>query len=97
MGALLASFPKDVGPLVFNHAVRKIQDWPPERVHEVGIEFDEAVFQQWRRRGPGVRAKRERCPRRGRGTAPRDGQLLHNFNGERPKASAMPPMAPSYA
>lgn len=57
-GALLAFFLEEVGPLVFNQAVRKVQDRLQERVQELDIEFNEDEFQYWRRRLGGVKGKR---------------------------------------
>lgn len=57
-GALLGFFLEEVGPLVFNQAVRKVQDRLQERVQELDIEFNEDEFQYWRRRQGGVKGKR---------------------------------------
>jgi uncharacterized protein (DUF2164 family) len=57
-GALLGFFLEEVGPLVFNQAVRKVQDRLQERVQELDIEFNEDEFAYWRRRQGGVKAKR---------------------------------------
>ena len=57
-GALLGFFLEEVGPLVFNQAVRKVQDRLHERVQELDIEFNEDEFQYWRKRQPQGRAQR---------------------------------------
>ena len=57
-GALLGFVLEEIGPPVFNHAVRKVQDRLQERVQELDIEFNEDEFQYWRRRQPRVKANR---------------------------------------
>jgi uncharacterized protein (DUF2164 family) len=57
-GALLGFFLEEIGPLVFNQAVRKVQDRLQERVQELDIEFNEDGFQYWRRRHAAGKAPR---------------------------------------
>jgi uncharacterized protein (DUF2164 family) len=57
-GALLGFFLEEIGPLVFNQAVRKVQDRLQERVQELDFEFNEDGFQYWRRRHAAGKAPR---------------------------------------
>ena len=57
-GALLSFFLEEIGPLVFNQAVLKVQERMQERVQELDIEFNEDEFQYWRRRQPAGKPKR---------------------------------------
>ena len=52
-GSLLGFFLEEVGPLIHNQAVAKVQERLQERVQELDIEFDEVAFQYWRRRQGG--------------------------------------------
>ena len=49
-GALLNFMVEEVGPTIFNNAVRAVQQRMLERTQELDIEFDEDEFQYWRRR-----------------------------------------------
>ena len=57
-GALLNFFLEEIGPLVYNQAVAKVQERLQERVQELDIEFNEEAFQYWRRRQSAAKAKR---------------------------------------
>ena len=57
-GALLGFFLEEIGPLVFNQAVRKVQERLQERVQELDIESNEDGFQYWRRRQAAGKAPR---------------------------------------
>ena len=57
-GALLGFFLEEVGPLVFNQAVRQVQERLQERGQELDIEFNEDGFQYWRRRHASRKAPR---------------------------------------
>lgn len=48
--ALLGFFLEEVGPLVYNQAVAKVQERMQERVQELDLEIHEDEFQYWRRR-----------------------------------------------
>lgn len=49
-GALLAFFLEEVGPLIYNQAVAKVQERLQTRILELDIEFREDELQYWRRR-----------------------------------------------
>lgn len=52
-GALLGFFLEEIGPLVYNQAVGRLQERLQERIQELDIEFYEEEFQYWsRRRSP---------------------------------------------
>ena len=57
-GSLLSFFLEEVGPLVYNQAVSKVQERLQERVQELDIEFNEDEFQYWRRRQSAAKPKR---------------------------------------
>jgi uncharacterized protein (DUF2164 family) len=57
-GALLGFMVEEIGPLIYNQAVREVQERLLERVQELDIEFHEDELQYWRRRQPGTRPKR---------------------------------------
>ena len=46
-GALLGFFLEELGPLVYNKAVRDVQDNLERRVQELDIEIHEDEFQYW--------------------------------------------------
>lgn len=48
-GALLSFFVEEVGPLIYNQAVRQVQERLQERVQDLDIEFNEDEFAYWRR------------------------------------------------
>jgi uncharacterized protein (DUF2164 family) len=56
-GALLGFFLEEIGPVVYNQAVAKVQERLQERVNELDLEVHEDEFGYWR--------KQER-PRKGR-------------------------------
>jgi uncharacterized protein (DUF2164 family) len=56
-GALLGFFLDEIGPLVYNQAVRDAQAKLEQRVLELDIELQEDEFQYWRKAGPGPRRK----------------------------------------
>ena len=56
--ALLGFFLEEIGPLVYNQAVSRVQERLQERVQELDIEFNEDEFQYWRRREAAARARR---------------------------------------
>jgi uncharacterized protein (DUF2164 family) len=49
-GALLSFFVEEVGPIIHNQTVVRVQERLQERVQELDIEFNEDEFQYWRRR-----------------------------------------------
>lgn len=49
-GALLAFFVEEVGPVIYNQAVREVQERLQMRVQELDIEHHEDEFAYWRRR-----------------------------------------------
>jgi len=51
-GALLGFVVEEIGPLIHNLAVQRVQERLLERVQELDIEFNEDAFQYWRRRQP---------------------------------------------
>lgn len=55
---LLNFFLEEIGPLVYNQAVGKVQERLQERVQELDIEFNEEEFQYWRRRQAAAKVKR---------------------------------------
>ena len=57
-GGLLNFFLEEIGPLVYNQAVGKVQERLQERVQELDIEFNEEEFQYWPRRQAAAKAKR---------------------------------------
>lgn len=57
-GALLSFFIEEVGPLIFNQAVQKVQERLQERIQELDIEFNEDEFAYWRRRSTPGKARR---------------------------------------
>lgn len=57
-GALLNFFLEEIGPLVYNQAVARVQERLQERVQELDIEFNEEAFQYWRRRQAASKGKR---------------------------------------
>lgn len=57
-GALLSYFLEEIGPLVYNQAVRQVQERLQERIQELDIEFNEDEFQYWRRRQAAMLPKR---------------------------------------
>jgi len=68
-GALLNFFLEDIGPLVYNKAVRQVQERLLARVQELDIEFNEDPFQYRRRRQAGSKGRRsDRCRERRRRT-----------------------------
>jgi uncharacterized protein (DUF2164 family) len=56
-GALLGYFLEEIGPLVYNKAVRDVQANLERRVMELDIEIHEDEFQYWSKQGS---AKRRR-------------------------------------
>lgn len=56
--ALLSFFLDEVGPLVYNQAVRQVQERLQERIQDLDIEFNEEEFQYWRRRQGATKPKR---------------------------------------
>ena len=50
-GALLNFFLEELGPVVYNETVRRVQERLLERVQELDIEFNEDELAYWRRRG----------------------------------------------
>jgi uncharacterized protein (DUF2164 family) len=57
-GALLSFFLEEIGPLVYNQAVRQVQERLQERIQELDIEFNEEELQYWRRRQASAKPKR---------------------------------------
>ncbi|MBX3607770.1 MAG: DUF2164 domain-containing protein [Piscinibacter sp.] len=57
-GAMLSYFLEEIGPLVFNQAVRQVQERLQERVQELDIEFIEDEFTYWRRHQAPGKARR---------------------------------------
>lgn len=49
-GGLLSFFVEEIGPAIYNQAVREVQERLQARVAEVDIEVHEDEFQYWRRR-----------------------------------------------
>lgn len=52
-GALLAFFVEEVGPVIYNQAVREVQERLLARVQELDIEHHEDEFGYWRKRQAG--------------------------------------------
>jgi uncharacterized protein (DUF2164 family) len=50
--ALLGFFLEEIGPVVYNQAVRDVQENLQARVMEIDIEVHEEEFQFWRKSGP---------------------------------------------
>lgn len=57
-GALLGFMVEEIGPLIYNQAVREVQERLQERVQELDIEFHEDELQYWRRRQAGSKPRR---------------------------------------
>lgn len=57
-GALLGFMVEEIGPLIYNQAVREVQERLLERVQELDIEFHEDELQYWRRRQAAVKPRR---------------------------------------
>jgi len=57
-GALLNFFLEEVGPIVYNQAVRQVQERLQERLQELDIEFNEDEFPYWPRRRKPAAGKR---------------------------------------
>jgi len=57
-GALLGFIVEEIGPLIYNQAVQRVQERLLERVQELDIEFNEEAFQYWRRRQPPAKGGR---------------------------------------
>ncbi len=51
-GSLLAYILEEIGPLIYNQAVRDVQERLQTQVMEVDIEMHEDEFQYWRRHSP---------------------------------------------
>lgn len=56
-GALLGYFLEEIGPLVYNQAVRQVQERLLQRAQELDIDFNEDEFPYWRRREAAARPK----------------------------------------
>ncbi|MCA0177944.1 MAG: DUF2164 domain-containing protein [Proteobacteria bacterium] len=52
-GALLAFFVEEVGPVIYNQAVREVQERLLARVQELDIEHHEDEFRFWRKQPAG--------------------------------------------
>lgn len=52
-GALLAFFVEEVGPAIYNQAVREVQERLLARVQELDIEHHEDEFRFWRKQPAG--------------------------------------------
>lgn len=63
--ALLGFFLEELGPLVYNQAVRQAQERLQERVQELDIELHEDEFRYWQRRtaAPAARPRKQTPPR----------------------------------
>jgi uncharacterized protein (DUF2164 family) len=48
-GGLLAFFVEEIGPAIYNQAVRDVQERLAARVAEIDLEVHEEPFQYWRR------------------------------------------------
>ncbi len=57
-GTLLGFMVEEVGPLIYNQAVRELQERLLERVQELDIEFHEDELQYWRRRQAASKPRR---------------------------------------
>lgn len=57
-GALLGFVVEEIGPLIYNQAVREVQERLLERVQELDIEFHEDELQYWRRRQAAAKGRR---------------------------------------
>lgn len=57
-GALVGYMVEEIGPLIFNRAVAKVQERLQQRVQDLDVEFSEDAFQYWRRREQGRKGKR---------------------------------------
>ncbi len=57
-GALLSFFVEEIGPLIHNLTVVRLQERLQERVQELDIEFSEDEFQYWRRRQKATKGRR---------------------------------------
>lgn len=57
-GALLGFMVEEIGPLIYNQAVREAQERLLERVQELDIEFHEDELQYWRRRDAARKPRR---------------------------------------
>ena len=54
---LLNFFVEEIGPAIYNHAVREVQERLQSRIAEIDIEVHEEEFDYWRRHAPPVRKK----------------------------------------
>lgn len=57
-GALLSFFVEEIGPLIHNLTVVRVQERLQERVQELDIEFSEDEFQYWLRRQKATKGRR---------------------------------------
>lgn len=57
-GALLSFVVEEVGPIIYNQAVRQVQERLQQQVQELDIEFYEDEFVYWNRRQPPPKPRR---------------------------------------